>query len=168
MATDEDQLRNKAESILRPKPCMDIKFTLSGMTLMGYGYGYVAQMLTDGVIKVVIGQTHGFTARYDSSINTLFFGTRNPGDLGTVDGRGTVVHECTHAVVDATQKGKFVAFGNDEVAAYIAQTVYSLNAGDTINTVGPLSGPLVKIASKIRAYDAEGVYQVDPGVIIGV
>ncbi len=164
--SDEDLLRAKTISILRTRPCLDIRFSIAGITLMGYGYGYIADMLALDSVHVAIGNTGGFTATYDNKSNTITFGTRNPADLGTVDGRGTVIHECTHAVIDAVAKGRSVAYGDDEVAAYLAQTVYSLNAGDKINKVGPVAGPLYAVASKIRA--AQGVYVVDPAEIVGV
>lgn len=168
MASNEELLRAKTISILRSRACLDIAFTISGMTLMGYGYGYVADMLAQDAVHVLIGNTNGFTARYDGSINTIFYGTRNPADLATVDGRGTVVHECTHAVIDAIRKGRWVDYGDDEVAAYLAQTVYAMNAGDSFNKVGPVAGPLYAVAKKIKNYRGEGVYAVDPADIVGV
>ncbi len=168
MASDEDILRAKAISILRSKACLDIKFSVAGMTVMAYGYGYVADMLAQNVIKVAIGNTGGFTATYDGLNNKMTFGAKDPVNLSTADGRATVVHECTHAVIDAIRKGKSVAYGDDEVAAYIAQTVYSMNAGDSFNKVGPVAGPLYNVASKIKNYSGQDVYMVDPGDVVGV
>lgn len=168
MASPEDVLRAKAVSILRSKACLDIKFSVAGMTLMAYGYGYVADMLAQDVIKVAIGATGVFTAAYDSAHNRITFGTKDPVDLATADGRGTVVHECTHALIDAIRKGRSVAYGDNEVAAYIAQTVYAMNAGDRFNTISPVAGPVFSIASKIRNYRGEGVYTVDPADVVSV
>lgn len=171
MTVAEDILRAKTISIIRSRPCLDIAFTIAGMTLMGYGYGYVADMLQDGVIGVAIGPTGGFDASYDSSANLITFSSPDPAKIATPSGRGTVVHECSHAVVDAVAKGKSVAYGDDEVAAYIAQTVYSINAGDSFNKVGPVAGPLYAIATKIIANKTKKdspVYVVDPADYVAV
>jgi hypothetical protein len=41
---------------------------------MGYGYGYVADMLQQHKASVALGNTGGFTAKYDERTNTLTFG----------------------------------------------------------------------------------------------
>ena len=127
---------------------------------MGYGYGYVADMIEQGGVAIRIGDTGSFDAVYRmSSVSKamVFKATDSPRNA-TPDMRATIVHEATHAVIDAVAKGHSVNYLGNECAAYIAQTVYSLNRGDKINRVGPLSGPLVQIAERIRANYGPAVY----------
>jgi hypothetical protein len=73
----------------------------------------------------------------------------------TPDGRGTIVHEATHAVIDAVAPGRSIGYGEEEVSAYLAQTIYSLNCRDRINTVGPLARPAYEIAQRIRNFPVQ-------------
>jgi hypothetical protein len=169
MASPEELLRSRVIRILRSRACLDIQFTIAGSTIMGYGYGYVADMIEQNGVRIRIGDTGGFTAKYDHQPNgtpTLTFDPKDPSLASSPSGRATIVHEATHAVLDAVGKGKTIGYGDDEVAAYLAQTIYSLNAGDTINTVGPLAGPLYQLALRVKRFPGPGVYIVKPDEIV--
>jgi hypothetical protein len=65
MATAEEILKTRVISVLRSPACLDIQFTIVGSTIMGYGYGYVADMIKQDGIRIKIGNTGAFTASYD-------------------------------------------------------------------------------------------------------
>jgi hypothetical protein len=153
--SDEDDLRRIVISVLRSRGCRDIAFKNAGVSIMGYGYGYVADMLEQLKVGIVLGNTGGFTATYDERTNTFTFGANALREAMTPGGRGTIVHEATHAVIDAVAPGRNIGYGEEEVSAYLAQTIYSLNCGDRINTVGPLAGPAYEIAQRIRNFPAQ-------------
>jgi hypothetical protein len=171
MSSAEDVLRTGVIRILRSRACLNIQFTIVGSTIMGYGYGYVADMIEQGGVKITFGNTGIGDAQYDHrphSTPTLTFDPNNPAIASSPSGRAQIVHEATHAVLDAVRKGRTIGFGDDEVAAYLAQTIYSLNAGDTINTTGPLAGPLYQLALKVKRFPGPGVYVVRSDEIAGL
>lgn len=164
MATPAEikSLRQRTVGILRSKPCMDIKFTMDNITIMGYGYGYISQMIEEENVDFSIGNVGNFTALYNSRNNTFGFKTADIGKSGDAGERGTIVHEATHAVIDATGKGRTIKYATDEVAAYLAEMIYALNCRDPINTTGPVAGPLYLLARKVLGWRGEGVYVCDP------
>lgn len=69
----------------------------------------------------------------------------------------TIVHEATHAVIDADHFNQVVTTGTHEAAAYIAETVFALatnEKGHTLDVSG-LRKPLRRIAERIRAFCAK-------------
>jgi len=137
MSAEED-LRKRVVNVLRSQACMQIQFNVAGSTVMGYGYGHVADVIEQGGIKIKIGNTGAFTASYDHQGSTPTFVFGDPAMVSSPEGRATIVHEATHAVIDAVRKGRTMAFGDNEVAAYLAEALYRINTG------APLTGPLVK------------------------
>lgn len=159
MSAEED-LRKRVVSVLRSPACMNIKFTIVGSTVMGYGYGYVADVIEQGGIKVKIGNTGAFTANYDHRGSTPTFVFGDPSIVSSPEGRATIVHEATHAVIDAVRKGRTIAFGDNEVAAYLAETIYRMNTNAPLT--GPLAPFLIPVARKIKNFPGPGVYIVKP------
>jgi hypothetical protein len=159
MSAEED-LRKRVVNVLRSQAGMNIKFTIVGSTVMGYGYGYVADVIEQGGIKIKIGNTGAFTASYDHRGSTPTFVFGNPSIVSSPEGRATIVHEATHAVIDAVRKGRTIAFGDNEVAAYLAETVYRMNTNAPLT--GPLAPFLIPVARKIKSFPGPGVYAVRP------
>lgn len=162
MASPEDVLRASAAAILRTRPCLDIAFVFAGISFMGYHYGYVADLIQQDRIHVKVGNTGGFTATYDYRWDKITFSSADPAQLAAPDARATLVHEATHAVVDLTHKGRSVDYGNNEVAAYIAETLYRLNADISFDKYTPVGGRLYTIATAIKNKKQDGPYEVDP------
>ena len=111
---------------------------------------YIAGAIENGKVKVTVGPTSvpGRDGEYvpqnfRSNANTLIFPNDNPTDE-------TIVHEATHAVIDGTTVGSNISNISDEVAAYVAETVYSLNKGRPVNQVGPVAGPLFELAQSVK------------------
>ena len=162
MSAEED-LRKRVVNVLRSQACMQIQFNVAGSTVMGYGYGYVADVIEQGGIKIKIGNTGAFTASYDHQGSTPTFVFGDPAMVSSPEGRATIVHEATHAVIDAVRKGRTMAFGDNEVAAYLAEALYRINTGAPLT--GPLVPKLMPVVRKIRSFPGPGVYDVKPDEI---
>jgi hypothetical protein len=162
MSTSEDGIRRLTAALLRSRSVKAIRFRIDGSTIMAYGYGYLADMIDQKSVQIVFGDTGGFTAsfRHDpGSPAQLVFA---PDFSWNDDSMGTVVHEATHAVVDAVRVGRPISYGDNEVAAYVAETLFKLNKGLPVNKVGPISGPLFALVSAIQQYgDRDPPFNID-------
>lgn len=171
MSKAEDYLKSRVVLILRSTACLSIQFNMVGSTVMGHRYASVADMVEQGDIDVGVGDTGGFRVRYahqSDFIPTLTFDSEDPMFPTTPSGRAAIVHEATHAVIDDRRRGVANAgSGDDEVAAYLAQTIYALNAGDPVVQTGPLAGPVYRVALKIKKFAGPGLYAVSPEEIAG-
>ena len=166
MSKAEDYLKSRVVLILRSTACLSIQFNMVGATVMGHCYASVADMVEHGDIDVGVGNAGGFRVRYAHQpdfIPTLTFDSEDPMFPTTPSGRAAIVHEATHAVIDRGRRGSANAGGgDDEVAAYLAQTIYALNAGDPVVQTGPLAGPVYRVALKIKNFAGPGLYAVSP------
>jgi len=166
MSKAEEYLKSRVVLILRSTACLNIQFTIVGSTVMGYGYASLADMIEQGDIDVGVGDAGGFGVRYAHQrdfIPALTFDSDDPMFATTPSGRAAIVHEATHAVIDCGRRGVASASGgDDEIAAYLARTIYSLNAGDPVVQTGPLAGPVYRIALKIKKFAGPGLYVVSP------
>ena len=161
MAPPAEILKARVINVLRSPACLDIQFTIAGSTIMGYGYGYVADMIKQDGIRIRIGNTGAFTASYDHHGSTPTFVFGDPSIVSSPDGRATIVHEATHAVIDAVRKGRTIAFGDNEVAAYLAETIYRMNTNSPLT--GPLAPFLIPVARRIKSCPPDKrVYVVRP------
>jgi hypothetical protein len=170
MSKAEEYLKSRVILILRSAACLNIQFTIVGSTVMGYGYGSVADMIEQSDIAIKVGDTGGYRVRYVHQPDlrpSLTFSSDDPTFPSSPSGRAAIVHEATHAVIDSIRKGGAIPGGDDEVAAYLAQAIYSLNAGDVLNQTGPLAGPVYKTALKIKSFAGPGLYVVNPDEIGG-
>ena len=87
-------------------------------------YAYIGDVVLNRarLIRVVVGSGNG----YDNTTTprTLTFASADPQP-------GTIVHEATHAVIDATHKGQTIQKGANEAAAFLAEAVYELLADES-------------------------------------
>jgi hypothetical protein len=166
MSAAEESLKKRVVSVLRSPACMSIQFTYVGSTVMGYGYGYVADVIEKGGIQIKIRDTGSFTAGYDhrGSTPTFTFSNADPEIVSSPEGSATIVHEATHAVIDAVRKGRTIAFGDNEVAAYLAETIYRINSNAPLT--GPLAPLLNPVARRIKSFRGPGVYVVTADEVV--
>lgn len=160
--SDELKLRVKVLGTLNSKACHDIAFEAAGISVMGYHYGYLADLVAQYCIDVKFGVVDpAASAEYDHMTNTLRFANRNLGFYASPAGRAQIVHECTHALIDATQSGKQVRRADNEAICWIAQTIFSSRSGDSVRKDGDFHGSLFAIAT-----DAiKGRFRVDPQAV---
>jgi hypothetical protein len=163
--SDEFKLRLKVLSALNSKACGAIAFQAAGISVMGYHYGYLADLVAQYCVDIKFGVVDpAASAEYDHTTDTLRFSNRNLGFYATPSGRAQIIHECTHALIDAAHPGKPVRRSDNEFICWLAQTIYSLLAGDGVRRDGDFHGSLFAIASDaIRKRD--GVFMVDPQAV---
>lgn len=141
---DKRQLRSRMARVLRSKACFAIRFRLDNVGIQTYMYSYIADAIVDNRVHVEIGDGH----HYDYHPNTITF------DSLDVE-PATIVHEATHAVIDATHSGKNITNGAHEASAYLAEALYDMNVDDDINVDIPhLARPLYLLARQVKAFNA--------------
>ena len=163
MATEAElqNLRVRADSILRTQACNSIHFRVDNVTINSYMTGYIGHAILKDRVHLTVDSDH--TNNYDHRNDTINFYSLN-------EPSWAIVHESIHAVIDATHGGKTVTVGTGEAVAYIAETVYALNAGLTSHTIDDhrTMSTAYRIAKQIRAYNASGatgVYTVPQGEV---
>lgn len=161
MATEAEirNLRARADSILRKPACNSIRFRLDNVTLHTFMYGYIGHAIANDRVHIRIDGNRGDS--YDPGNDTITFGSTDIPDY-------TIVHEATHAIIDATHSGKTVTVAAGEAVAYVAESLYALNAGHTSHTIDDprLMRTAYTIARQIRAFNASqstGVFTVAAG-----
>ena len=123
MSNGNQQLLQQVGRILKSNECLAIRFKLENISIHTFTYMYIAQVMLEGrLIRVVVGSGNG----YDNTTTprTLTFASADPQP-------GTIVHEATHAVIDATHKGQTIQKGANEAAAFLAEAVYELLADES-------------------------------------
>jgi hypothetical protein len=117
-------------AILRSKPCSDIGFWAAGTSIMGYHYGYIAELIDKGAVRTQPYAKRGYGGQYDPNDQTLYLnGATYTGYYASAGGRATIVHECTHAIFHLLKSGQIVRLADDEFIAWLAETIYRMNAG---------------------------------------
>src|SRR6478735_6077685 len=118
----ERRLMQKVDRTLKSKECFAIRFRLDNIGIQTYMYMYIVQAIRENRIHLEIGDGD----HYDDTTNphTLTLGSAD------VPAR-TIVHEATHAVIDATHKGQKLSRGSNEVAAFLAESIYGLYTGES-------------------------------------
>ncbi len=156
-AIDDEKLRWRMSRVLHSRECRAIRFKLDNVAIQTYMYAYIGDAITDHVVNV---NANASGRGYDHRSNTITFTSH---DIFPA----AIVHEATHAIIDATHQGKNISKGTHEAAAYLAETLYSMNCGDDDASVDVphLDAPLAQLANKVNAYNARhpsGLY-VCPG-----
>jgi hypothetical protein len=154
---EEVVLARRVARILRNGSCFKIRFKVDGLFIQTYQYVYIAGAAEDDTVKVRIGTPGPYDAQYDPAANRMTFSS---GDVGTTpDGEVSIVHESTHAVLDATYGGRGssdraqASFESGELAAYIAETLYAIDRGFPVNRQGPFAGPIFRLATKVKEHN---------------
>ena len=146
------------------------QFQRRGHARDGGGFEAIAGFVQTQCVKIQVGgNAPNANANYDWRSNRLIFrpiAEKPVSYYATAEGRAAIVHECTHAIIDYTQKGKSVRSADNEFAAWLAQKVYAINAGDNPIAEGYYHAPLFAIARQISQNAGKGTFQVDPGDVL--
>jgi hypothetical protein len=148
MASKAEQirtLRSKTKNILCSTLCNQIRFRLDDIHIDYLMYNYVAGLI-DGD-KMHIGMDSG--RNYSHETDTLRF---ESDDIPP----WVIVHEATHALIDAVYPGRKVTKGTHEACAYLAETMYSLVLrGEFPDLEIPyLSAPVYRLAKNVMEYNS--------------
>lgn len=107
-------------------------------------YAYVAGLVKDDHVHITIGDGDG----YDHMPNNMILSS-------TGVAPAAIVHEATHALIDATNPDKEVTKGTHEAAAYLAETIYMLlSGGEPYLEMKYLTQPIAELAKKVIAFNA--------------
>ncbi|PNG26507.1 hypothetical protein [Methylocella silvestris] len=163
---DEFMLRVKVLDVLNSTPCRKIAFVCAGMSIMGYHYSYLAELINRCSVDIQFGSSDGANGQYDDKTDTLRFGRRDAGFYATGESRALIVHECTHAIIDATHPGGIVRRADNEATAWIAETIYRMLTGEKMTKTGAFYESLYDVAGKsIEAAKTGGPFVIDPRAV---
>jgi hypothetical protein len=158
MATDAEikELRAQIARVLATPHTLKIRFRVDNVCITRFMYHAIASSVLDGTINVVVGDGEAYYHETD----TLMAGSLNPPPV-------RIVHEATHAIIDATLKGKAVRRGVHELAAYLAESIWAISTGIRPSLDIPrLDKPMRALAQEVMAYNANpknvNIYQVSP------
>ena len=127
----------------------EINFRFGHVHIRSAHFGVVSNALISGKLKVAIASGNlsaDSDAEYDPGSNT--FEIPSPFMLDSKVGRGTAVHEATHAIADH-RKGTTAEL-SEEAAAFIAEAWYHLAAHDEATAVQGTNRAFTDIAKAMR------------------
>ncbi len=138
-----DHFKKRVADLLNGKDVQAIHFTCDGTTISPQGFKTVAKAIQDEKIKVVFDAKAlgGAYAKYTTTTNTLTFNSMSV--LDNIEGRGAIVHEAAHAVVDSLKVSTKIR--SEEGAAFVAEAWYYISQGiASENAKGPKGKPFAQ------------------------
>jgi hypothetical protein len=119
-----DALRGRIGQILMSPQCQKVNFTFDSVYVDGSSFCYVALAgLSGSGFKVQVNAAQSSEAMYLPSSNTFVFKIAGYGSSAKPFEMMTIVHESTHALIDA-KKRRTLMLAN-EVCAYIAGALFN-------------------------------------------
>jgi hypothetical protein len=149
MSNGNQQLLQQVGRILKSNECLAIRFKLENISIHTFTYMYIAQVMLEGrLIRVVVGSGNGYDNK--TTPRTLTFASADPPPRD-------IVHEATHAVIDATHKGKTIQKGANEAAAFLAEAVYGLSTGESMGPAYPhyFARACRQLAEQVRDFNSK-------------
>jgi hypothetical protein len=141
------------QALLRTNQVKEINFSMRGILVTGHGFWELSHHFSDGVMRYRIRATVNprivgvhTNARYNADDDRIHL--RSPTTLSTPRGRGSVVHECTHAQID--MRARPTPIRSEEGAAFIAQVWYLLACGENVFVNSSFPAELVTIVETLR------------------
>src|SRR5262245_58906317 len=124
MASQEDiaRMRARVGRLLKSQACLEIRFKISTICIQRFMYTYIGQGVIDDLIHIDLDNN----PVYDPDTRTL--GVESDAK------DSTIVHEATHAIINATNPGQVFTKGVHEAAGYLAEAVWAINADREIST----------------------------------
>ena len=129
---EENALRQRVGNILMSKPCQRINISVDRVNVNGSGFSYVALAVLN-TIKFAVGELPANSeAQYSIGFNTFRFphAGYGVGGANAAFERQTIVHEATHAVIDATSSNRSVLKMTHEMAGLMAGALYNAFSAD--------------------------------------
>jgi hypothetical protein len=162
------QLRQRIVNILNSDPVQKINFSFRKVRVSGSDYSYVALAMVGkhSSVKYDFAVAAGAEATYDPATNTFSFPHPGYGASSAIE-RVAIVHECTHAVIDAKRSslGQIPELDN-EIAAYIASGLFNVFDGAKFAPTGAGVNAAAhtlatRMAKNISTWNYTGAYSVD-------
>lgn len=165
-----DALRSRTSQLLMSAACQRIDFHWGHNHIDGSAFSFIALSLITkpkgqhGISFVVKPQPPNVGASYDPATNAVEFPT---GSFGTSDAweKMSIIHEMTHAVIDATSPRGSLRAVHDELSAYTAGALFNI-----YSAANPAAGPYPYVAAPNTIYSAAHAValsiQASPGTAI--
>lgn len=141
-------------NLLLTNQVKEINFLMAGARVTGHGYLELSRLFSDRPVPHRIRVTvrpqlvsPRAEASYTPDDDKLHL--RSSHSLTTAFGRGSVVHECTHAQLDL--RAMSTPIRSEEAAAFIAEAWYRLACGEGVAAVtADIPNPIVVVAQDLR------------------
>lgn len=173
---EEAALRQRVGNILMSRPCQRINISVDRVSVNGSGFSYVALSVLN-TIQFAIGDLPAdFEAQYSIGSNTFRFphsGYGAGGPRAALE-RQTIVHEATHAVIDATSSNRSVLKMTHELAGLMTGALYNAFCADYLAAAdlftpsptdaiyGTAHRLAQSVAAGIKAYKFAGCWIMTP------
>jgi hypothetical protein len=148
------------QALLRSPEVQEINFDMRGLLVTGRGFTELATCFSDTPIshRIRVTVRSGLVsatsaASFNSTTDTIHL--RSPDVMHTIEGRRTIVHECTHAQTNL--RGRGTSIRSEEAAAFIAQSWYLLACGVSDSEINRLTqSDILTIATDLRTQAQAG------------
>src|SRR4051812_34436564 len=122
-SSQTQKLRSKIKKTLCTPVCNMIRFELDNVSIRYLHYNYVAGLIERDKIHINVSDGHS----YDHDTDIITFDGENVAP-------NVIVHEATHAVIDAVNPGLTITKATGELCAYLAETIYAhLTTGSSVD-----------------------------------
>ena len=154
----------EVQSLLRSNEVQAIDFTFANFRVSGLGFRDLSNRFSDtfmsrrirvtvrpAIVGTALSRYTPFSGPDGDKLNL-----RSRDTLNTAFGRASVVHECTHALMD--MRGRQARIRSEEGAAFVAQAWYLLNANEDLSNPRDfnLTGEIIMIAHDLRTRSIRG------------
>jgi hypothetical protein len=149
MANDQEirALRLRAKAILQSRLCQNIRFKLANVHIQSTMWGYIGAAVGENLVHLQVGTGH----HYDPGSNTITFDDDVPEAK-------IIVHEATHAIIDATHVGQTITTGVHETSAYLAETIFTILTGKEAHLDVPhLTPSVAQLARRVIAFNSKSL-----------
>lgn len=131
-----------------------INFMYNSRLISPVGYAIVAAMVNDGRIAFAVDGNFTDMATYDPTTDTITARDNSFGEF--LDEKAVLIHECTHAMLDAYMGRRSESGGSatmtvleDETAAYIAGAIFSIETNLTAGLSSPSKEAVAVVKPKL-------------------
>ena len=134
-AIDLEHLRWHAKSVLQLPVCRKIRFKLDAVNIQTYMLAYIGDAIVNRRVQVALGGRG-----YDHESNVIHWDKPE-------EQPKAIVHEGTHAAINATHVGMKLTKATHEAAAYLAESMFELLSGrDPETDVAGLTPHVARLA----------------------
>jgi hypothetical protein len=158
-ASDVQFVRNRYAKGMGASVMNLVRFRLANISIQYMQYAWVGDLVRQGRIHIKVDSGDS----YDHVTDTI--GIDDPKCWFHV-----LVHEGTHAVIDACNPGLSITKGNGEACAYVAETVFNIAWRKEVPdfNVPHLARPVASLARRILSHNergAKGLFECDPASV---
>jgi hypothetical protein len=157
----DKRLRARIAHVLATPACADIRFRIGDIHIGSLMLNYVGGAFLDPSAKLNLVPRD--SPGYKNITWTLFM------NEGVRD--ATIVHECTHILINHLNKGQSIPNVTHEAAAYIAEAYWAINAGRPIDIDDVfLTLECGRLAHMAKAYNelSSDCFVFEPGHLVNL